>query len=63
MKIYGLVICYNEKDEQLEYIEESVEDDECYEGESLCIGTMDLSEVFEEYEEFAKHFTGQIGKA
>ena len=29
MKIYRLVICYNEKDEQLEYIEESVEDDEC----------------------------------
>jgi len=61
MKIYKLVICYNEKDEQLEYIEESVEDDDYQ--EPLMLGTIDLSEVFEEYEEFAKHFTGEIGKA
>jgi hypothetical protein len=63
MKIYRLVICYNEKDEELEYIEESVEDDQCYERGPVMLGTIDLSEVFEDYEEFAKHFTGQIGKA
>ena len=63
MKIYTLVICYNEKDEELEYIEESIEDDECYEIEPICLGEIDLADVFEDYEEFAKHFTGQIGKA
>ena len=63
MKIYRLVICYNDEKEELEYIEESVEDDQCYEKEPIMMGMIDLSEVFEEYEEFAKHFTGEIGKA
>jgi hypothetical protein len=65
MKIYKLVIAYNEKEEEMEYIEETLEDDSFYEEdtESVCIGTLDLSEVFEDYEEFAKHFTGEIGKA
>ena len=61
MKIYRLVICYNEEAEELEYIEESIEDDSAM--EPVCLGTIDLSEVFEDYEEFVKHFTGQIGKA
>ena len=64
MKIYKLVIAYNKDREEMEYIEESIEDDNFYEKEEcVCIGTLDLSEVFEDYEDFIKHFTGEIGKA
>ena len=61
MKIYKLVICYNEDDEELEYIEESIEDDSAI--EPICIGTVDLSEIFEEFPEYVKYFRGPIGKA
>ena len=61
MKIYRLVIAYNEDDEELEYIEESIEDDSAI--EPICIGTVDLSEIFEEFPEYVKYFRGPIGKA
>ena len=61
MKIYKLVIAYNEDDEELEYIEESIEDDNAV--EPVCIGTVDLTEIFEEFPEYVKYFRGPIGRA
>ena len=62
MKIYKLVICYDEEREELEYIEESVEDDSGYD-EPVCIGTVDMTDIFEEFPEYVKYFRGPIGKA
>tara|TARA_Y100000310_G_C20553266_1_gene749221 strand:+ start:1002 stop:1187 length:186 start_codon:yes stop_codon:yes gene_type:complete len=61
MKIYRLVICYNEEDEQLEYIEESIEDDQA--PEHTYMGSIDLTEYFEDYPEMLVYLTGEVGEA
>ena len=57
MKVYRLVICYNEKTEQMEYLEESIEEDV---REPIIVGTVDISEYFEE---FIDYYAGEIAKA
>ena len=44
LKVYNLKICYNDKTGQLEYIQESID----VERKTLYLGTIDISDYFDE---------------